>query len=92
LKNAPEYLLIGDLGGRYIPKARKIPKKKQREGYGFWDYLGMSFSAVMIALTLALLFAFGEEPWRVVAWTLILLAIALGVVLIAKFQTRKTKQ
>ncbi|MHA1951085.1 MAG: hypothetical protein ACXAEN_25390 [Candidatus Thorarchaeota archaeon] len=52
----------------------------------------MSFSVFMIALTLALVFVFGENPWRVVAWTMITLAIAMGVVLVVWFQTRKTKE
>jgi hypothetical protein len=83
--------LIGDLGGRNIPKARKVSKKKQRRSLGFWDILGMSFLVVMITLTLAMTFAFAEAPWRTVGWTLVMLGIVTVIVLMVRILKRSER-
>lgn len=75
-----------------MPKRKSVPRRTPWDIVGFRDLLLTLISAVMIAFGLATLMAWRQEPWNTVAWTLIMLAIAIVVVLIVILQKRITKK
>ncbi len=80
------------LGGKHTSKGKSVRRRNPYDLVGFRDFLLVFIFAVMIAFGLAMIMAWRQEPWNTVAWTLIMLAIAIVVVLIVILQKRITKQ
>jgi uncharacterized membrane protein (DUF485 family) len=88
LPNISRYVV----GGRNIPKARKIPKKKQRFIIGLGEIILIIGMAFIIAVTLAQPFVSGVNPERTTASILAILFMATVLVVLAFLNGRMAKQ
>jgi membrane protein YdbS with pleckstrin-like domain len=90
LKYAPEYLLIGDLGGCVLPKRKAIATKERREEIEGQAFIFLILTIIAIVFVYAMVYSRGE-PWNYVAFTSLIVVIVIELFLIARFFKRRKR-